>query len=206
MKINKMTPIKTLRLWAFAAVLLTSGLSGCKDIDLQREDTPELITKVVLTFTSDAGLPVVVAATDPDAQGIENIQVDGAVKLQAGKAYTLSIDLFNELAHPGDPAYDIGAEVLEQAHEHMFFFEWTPNLFSDPTGNGNMDARGDAVNYEDRDDHGLPVGLTTSWTAGAASSGTLRVVLKHQPDLKSATSGSAAGETDLDVVFDLIIQ
>jgi hypothetical protein len=44
--------------------------------------------------------------------------------------------------------------------------------------------------------------LETSWTTGAASSGTFRVVLKHQPGLKSATSGSSTGETDLDITFE----
>jgi hypothetical protein len=62
------------------------------------------------------------------------------------------------------------------------------------------------LNYEDEDDSGLPVGLITSWTSNEISSGTFRIILKHQPDLKTTTSSSATGETDLDVEFDINVE
>jgi hypothetical protein len=34
----------------------------------------------------------------------------------------------------------------------------------------------------------------------------LRIVLKHQPDLKSETSTSDIGESDIDVVFDVNVK
>jgi hypothetical protein len=110
------------------------------------------------------------------------------------------------LAKPTAPEYDVTAEVEEEKDEHMFFFAWTGNTFSDPTGNGNVDNRSDAVNYDDLDSKSLPLGLETSWTTiNATGSGTFQVILKHQPSLKSATTTSTDGETDLDVTFNLTV-
>ena len=187
-------------------------LYGCSSDDPQREDVPELITKVTLTFTpAGGGTAVVATATDPDGEGVQNLAADGEISLAFDKTYTLAIGLVNGLADPADPAYDVTEEVREEGVEHFFFFSWTNDVFSDPAGNGNMDNRDDAVNYsggsDSKDVNGLPLGLTTTWTsAPAAASGTFRVVLKHQPGLKSATSDSNTGETDTDVSFTIKIQ
>lgn len=158
---------------------------GCEVEDPVREDVPELITKVTLTFSPPDGDPVVVTATDPDGEGVQDVQVDGAIKLEATKRYSLSLTLANGLVKPSDPEYDVTEEVAAEGDEHIFFFSWTNDIFSDPSGNGNIDNRADGVNYQDEDINGLPLGLETIWTAGAASSGEFRVVLKHQPDRKS---------------------
>lgn len=188
-------------------VAMAGFMSSCDDNDPVKEDTPELITKATLTFTPAGGGTVVTAtATDPDGEGVQDIEMDGPIVLKPNTSYALSISLINELAKPTDEEYDIAAEVKEEGDEHMFFFSWTNDAFSDPAGNGNVDNRNDAVNYDDEDDNGLPVGLETSWTTGAASTGKFRVMLKHQPDLKSGTSTSSTGESDLDVEFDLEIE
>jgi hypothetical protein len=182
-------------------------LSSCDDDEPTKEDTPELITKATLTFTpTGGGTTVVVTATDPDGEGVQDIIVDDPINLAVAKSYTLSIEMINELAAPTDPEYDITGEVEEEGDEHIFFFSWTNNVFTDPAGNGNVDSRSDDVNYEDEDANGLPLGLETSWTTSAAASGKFRVVLKHQPNLKSATSGYSDGETDLDIEFDINVQ
>ena len=183
-------------------LMLTVGMSGCDDDDPKKEDVPELITKVTLTFTPDGGGAAITAsASDPDGEGVQDIAADGPINLDANEDYTLTLTLVNELADPADPAYDITGEVEEEGDEHMFFFSWTNNVFSDPAGNGNIDNRNDPLNYNDVDDNGLPLGLSTSWTTGDFSTGTFRVVLKHQPDLKTGSSGASDGETDLDVLF-----
>jgi len=120
--------------------------------------------------------------------------------------YNLSIQLLNELADPGTEGYDISEEVSEEANEHLFYFAWTGNVFSDPSGNGNIDNRSDDVNYLDEDQGGLPLGLQTQWTTAASGSGEFSVILKHQPKLKTATSSSTDGETDLDVTWAIAIE
>lgn len=199
--------MKTLR---FICLLLVAGsllfLSGCKKDDPKPENIPEAITKATLTFTPAGGAPVIVTATDPDGDGPLPRTLSGPINLMKNVSYTLSITLINELAKPTDPEYNVTEEVEEEADEHMFFFAWTNNTFSNPTGNGNVDNRSDVVNYVDSDSKGLPLGLETSWTTiNATGNGTFQVILKHQPDLKSATSKSTDGESDLDVMFNLTV-
>lgn len=176
-------------------------LAACSADDPVKEDSPELITKATLTFTPiGGGDEIVVTATDPDGEGVEDISVDSPINLKSQTTYDLSIELINGLVDPTSPEYNISDEVSEESDEHLFFFGWTNNVFSSPAGDGNIDNRADEVNYNDQDASGLPLGLLTTWiTAGSAASGSFRVILKHQPGLKSETSSSTSGESDLDV-------
>ena len=196
---------KKSKFYVLILLLLGSVMVSCDEDEPAKEDTPELITKVTLTFTPTTGEPIVVTAEDPDNIGSQDI-VTSPIALKINTTYTLSISLINGLADPGDEAYDIGKEVEEEGDEHMFFFSWTGG-FSSPEGDGNIDNRSDAVVYGDEDVNGLPLGLITTWTTGteASTENTFRIVLKHQPDLKSTTSTTQDGETDMDLEFDLTI-
>ena len=205
MIMKKLFPQNFLKVTTLA--LLAFSFNACDEEAPGKEDTPELITEVKLTFTpSGGGTPVVVSAIDPDGPGVLDLTAEQPISLTAGTAYTLSIEFFNGLLDPTEDEYDITAEVLEEADEHMLFFSWNGG-FSNPAGNGNIDNRADAVNYQDNDVNGLPLGLSTSWTtvATGASDLTFRILLKHQPDLKTPNSGSTVGETDADVEFELNI-
>lgn len=209
---KKLTKLLTLG----CLVVLAAQFNGCKKDDPKPEDVPELITKATLTFTPNGGgTPVVATATDPDGEGVQDLKVDGGINLLPTKTYVLTIDLINGLAKPTDPAYRVTEEVEEEGDEHQFFFAWTNNTFSNPTGDGNIDNRADAVNYtgaaNSKDKNNRSLGLTTTWTsstpaAGATLTGTFRILLKHQPDLKSDTSDSKTGETDLDLTFALNVK
>ncbi len=191
-----------------ALVLAMALWAGCSKDDPKKEDTPELITKAILTFAPTGGGPAVtVSATDPDGEGVQDIAVDGQIDLAVGTQYVLTLDLINTLVTAGQPGYSVTDEVVEEGQEHMFFFGWTGAVFQTPTGDGNIDNRSDEVDYVDLDAGGLPLGVLTSWTsAGAAGSGTFRVVLKHQPGSKTEASGSTVGETDLDLTFTINVQ
>jgi hypothetical protein len=199
-------------LFLYGTFVSLSILSGCDNDDPKKEDVPELITKVTLTFTPTTGAPVVVTATDPDGEGVQSIQTDGSITLVKSTTYILKISMINGLAQPTEAEYDITSEVEEEGDEHMFFFGWTGDAFSNPSGNGNIDARADVVNYtggeNSVDEKGLPLGLTTTWTTAtlATSGSEFQLLLKHQPALKTSSSTSNDGETDLDVTFQLIIQ
>lgn len=171
---------------------------GCKDNDPQKEDVPELITKVTLTFVPTSGSPVIVTATDPDGDGIQNIKQDGAIKLQQNTNYTLSIQLINGLADPSSDEYNVTNEVESEGVEHQFYFSWTNDAFANTS-----------VDYSlSKDANGLPLGLTTLWKSAdkTVDAATFHVTLKHQPGLKSSTSTINDGETDLDITFDLTVQ
>lgn len=195
-------------LFLLVATLPTALLfTGCNDDDPEKEDAPELITKVTLTFTPVGGTtPITVTATDPDGEGVQDILVDGPINLAKNTTYTMTIELINGLVSTTHDDYNVTEEVRDDADEHLFFFSWTNNTFGDPAGDGNADNRSDAINYNDTDDNGLPLGLSTTWrTTDVAASGTFRVILKHQPDLKSTTSTATVGESDVDLTFTLNI-
>lgn len=201
------------KFYGIVAMYALTFFLACKDNELKKENVPELITKATLTFTPAAGgAPVVVTATDPDGEGVKDIAVDGAITLQKNTTYVLGIQLINGLAKPGEDGYDLTAEVEEEGVDHQFFFSWTNNVFSDPAGNGNIDNGADAVNYtggaNSKDQNNRPLGLTTTWTASTTTvaAGSFRVLLKHQPDLKTDTSDATVGESDLDITFDITIQ
>jgi hypothetical protein len=195
-----------------AILIFVSMLSSCDSEDPQKEDVPEMITKATLTFTPTSGAPVVVTATDPDGEGVQSIKTDGPIRLAKSTTYVLTIQMINGLAKSTDEEYDITKEVEEEGDEHMFFFGWTLNAFSNPAGNGNIDERDGAVNYtgagNSLDSQGRPLGLTTTWTTSTVATigAAFHLLLKHQPDLKTTSSGSDDGETDLDVTFQLDVQ
>ena len=206
--------MKTIRITLFLSISMVALflLSGCDNEDPSPENVPELITKVNLKFTPSAGGSVVtVSATDPDGDGVQDIAVDGPINLLKEVQYTLSIELINGLYKPGEEGYDITEEVEEEGDEHQLYFGFSDGVFSSPAGAGNIKDNAASVvgtvNYLDEDSNGRPLGLITSWTTKnqIVSSKSFRVLLKHQPDIKSNTSTSLDGETDLDITFTLNI-
>lgn len=206
-----MNKIKNYGLIGLMAVALI--LTGCnKDDSLPVvppavENELEIMTDVKLIFTNsvDATDIVEARAQDPDGIGVEEMTVLDTINLDTSKTYTLTYEIMNNLETPGE---DIGAEVLEEDDEHQFFFSYTADAFSSPSGNGNIDNASDAINYNDEDDNGNPVGLSTSWTTPSTpvTEGTFTVKLMHQPGVKTATSSVADGDADWELTFVLNIQ
>ena len=159
----------------------------------------------MFTNTADPSDVVLAAAVDPDGEGIQElVEQTAPIMLAANTTYELTYSIINAL-DPTDPE-DIGEEILEEDNEHQFFYAFSEGLFANPMGNGNVDSASDPLNYEDMDENGNPVGLVTSWTTGDAATGNFTARLQHQPDLKSATTGATDGDTDFNLMFDLIIQ
>jgi len=176
-------------------------IQSCNDEDFPAvENEEEFIDNVRLTFTS-ADEQLVFEAFDEDGQGAGSFIIP-SIELKNNTNYVLSIELENTLT--GD---EITSEVSEEGDEHLFFYEWTEGLFVNPTGNGNADNRNDVVNYIDNDLDGLPIGLITEWNTSeiTTSSSKFRIVLKHQPNVKTSTSTIMDGETDLDITWPIII-
>lgn len=190
----------------FAAVLVTTSCDNDDDAAPEEEEELEVITNVRLTFTPVGGGQTVIGdATDPDGEGIQELAEQAApIILAADTEYELTYQIINAL-DPNDPE-DIGEEILEEDDEHQFFYAFSEGLFASPMGNGNVDTASDPLNYNDEDDNGNPVGLSTSWTTGEAATGTFTARLQHQPGIKTATTGANDGDTDFNLMFDLIIQ
>jgi hypothetical protein len=202
-------PFKNLQLLAILfSVITIIGCSNEDDIAPEEENEVEVFTDVILIFTNTADNSDVVRASaqDPDGTGIQELQILDAITLAADTEYTLTYEILNAL-DPTD-VENIGDEILEEDNEHQFFFSFTENVFANPTGNGNIDTAADPINYNDADENGNPVGLSSAWTTSstASSGASFTVRLQHQPDVKTATSGSNDGDTDFALTFDLSIQ
>jgi|TARA_B110000090_G_scaffold133476_1_gene146911 hypothetical protein len=193
----------------FAIIIFT----GCSDDEEAPavENEMEVITDVKLIFTNEADNTDIVEASakDSDGIGVQELEVLDAINLQIGKTYTLTFEITNAL-DPSDPE-DVGEEILAEAAEHQFFFSFSSDAFTDPNGNGNIDGNAsgtEAINYEDVDSNGNPIGLETKWTTSSnvLSGGTFIARLQHQPDVKTSTSGVTDGDTDFELQFSLNVQ
>jgi len=168
-------------------------LNSCKDDDPIDMNDEEVITTLTYTLTPTSGDVVTLSFLDLDGDGGDDPIITGGI-LQSNMSYIGVLDLKNEAE---TPAESITEEIEEEALEHQFFFTAT---------GANL-----TVGYADEDDNGNPLGLVTTLTTSDASSGTIQVVLRHEPD-KSATgvqSGditNAGGETDIEVTFDITLQ
>ncbi len=187
---------------AVTLLMAMVAFQSCDDDDVPApENEEEVIDQVVLTFTPTGGAPITFTATDPDGEGSADFAFE-TIALDANTIYTLSIGVFNT-----EEGENITEEIEEEDDEHMFFFGFTSGLFTSPTGDGNLGGsnRNDPMNYDDEDADGNPIGLSTVWETGEAASGTFRVVLKHQPGIKTANSSSEDGETDIDLTWSINI-
>jgi hypothetical protein len=167
------------------------GAAACKDPEEPGDpNEEELITKVQLSFV-EAGNPsnaFTVTYSDPDGDGGNNpVQFD-SISLDSGKVYNVSIALFDE-SNPAD-IENITTEVQAEAAEHLFCY----------TSSG-----ANVVVQRTDSDGTYEIGIQSTWTAGAASSGTMRIELKHQPD--GQKNGSCnVGATDVQLDFTTVVR
>jgi hypothetical protein len=187
---------------AILVAALGGALTACKK-DEETPPTPpappvneqELITTVKLFFTSPDSTDLREWIwRDLDGDG-GNAPVITSEALAANSTYTVRIEVLDE-SNPND-VEDITAEILEEDAEHQFFFIVT-------------DANA-SVQYTDQDGNGNPVGLQTLWSLGAASNGSMTVILRHEPakDAPGVSAGditNAGGETDVEIAFPLLIE
>ncbi len=177
----------------FALLAILISFSACDD-DPVIPPTPELITTLTYTLTPDGGgTPVVLSFQDLDGDGPDAPTKTAGI-LSENTTYTGTMSLLNELE---TPAEDIGEEVLEEGAEHQFFFSQTVD--------------GLTVAYGDTDVEGRPIGLATTLTTTSVGSGTLTIILRHEPakDAANVADGditNAGGETDIEVTFDIDVQ
>lgn len=143
----------------------------------------ELITTFKITFTDPNGVNPSVTAIfrDLDGPGGNNPTVFDPIKLKANSTYNAAIQFLNEAA---SPAEDITAEILEEAVDHLICF--------DVTGANVTIVRTDS-------DGTYQVGLASTWTTAAVSSGNTIITLRHQPGIKNGSCD--IGDSDIELNF-----
>lgn len=165
-------------------------LSGCFLLNAcAKPDThgteEELITTVNVTLT-ELGSTNVQTFSFKDADGPGGLAPTkfDSILLNTNKAYTVSLQFLNEST---SPATDITNEIKAEGVDHQIYIQ--PTGVSLTANNFDVDAKG------------LPLGLTSTWAAGAVGKGTIRVTLKHKPDAKVAGDPVTKGETDIEIDF-----
>jgi hypothetical protein len=169
----------------------TMFLASCKKDDPQPDtNEEEVITTMQLVFVPQGGgTTVTYKFDDPDGPG-GTAPTQDVIQLQASKVYDVSIQLLNKTV---TPAEDITVEVAEESDAHRFYFE--------PSAASNI-----TVNGLNNDINGIPLGITSVWTTGAAGVGTNKITLRHYP---GTPPNKAAGDpvnstksgTDIEVEF-----
>ena len=142
------------------------------------------------------------------------------LNLKANATYNVQVIILDEVSDA--PKVDqVTPEILARENYHLFFFQPTPVAAGSvvisnttpyiPVEDGTVtSATGPYLNLSvartdlDTNNPPLQIGLQDKFTTGAASTGSLRVVLRHQPNAKNGTYGP--GSTDLDVNYQIRIQ
>ena len=182
-----MKTIKLLSILFIASILFTS----CDNDDPEPVNEEEVITTMTATLTPVSGGGTIVLKTkDLDGDGPDAPVVTVSGSLAANTTYNGVMEVLNETE---SPAEDITEEVKDEADEHEFFY--------------TSDVSGLSITKTDTDGNGNPLGVETSLTTGSAGSGTLTVILKHEPTKpNSGSSASAGGSTDVEVSFNITVQ
>lgn len=170
----------------FIALLV---LNGCKSDDTSKKvDEQELLTTVRLTYTNQVNITDIVKVTWKDIDGAGGAApIIDNLNLKANTTYNVMLEVLDESK---TPAVNKTPEIFSEGVQHQFFY--ASALLS--------------VSYADKDTKNLPIGLATSQKTGAIGDGKLKITLKHQPNLKSATSTIATGETDIEVEFNVSVK
>jgi hypothetical protein len=179
----------TNRMKLFAVVVLAGlVIAGCKK-KKEKENEEELITtvRVVLTPVS-GGAAQTFVWKDADGDG-GNAPVIDQIVLAPSTSYNCSLQFLNESV---SPAEDITAEIAAEAADHQVYLEAATGLVT--------------ITNLNKDNSGLPLGLTSTWAAGAAGSSSVKITLKHKPGQKAANDPVSKGETDVEVVFPVVVR
>jgi hypothetical protein len=194
---TKMKTMKTLKTMKTSIPLLSIiallFMTSCTDDDaVTIINEEELITTVELELTNsaDATNVVLFKSVDIDGEGPDNPVITITGTVNANSTYQGAVRFLNESIAPSE---DITEEVIEEGDEHEVFYSSSLADFS--------------ITKIDLDANGNPLGVITTLQTGAIGTGTLTVVLRHEPTKPNDnTLIGAGGETDVQVSFTLAVE
>lgn len=181
----------------FLSALVFTACSNDDDPEVVNEE--ELITTVTATFVPDGGGNTIeLKSQDLDGDGGNAPVVTVSGNFQQNKIYRGSVTFKNEFVNPAE---DITVEIAEEGDEHQIFYVKTGTL--------NTLTYGAAAS--NLDVNGLPIGLQSVFTTTGVATGTLTIVLRHEPNKNAAgvSTGditNAGGSTDASVTFNIIVE
>ncbi len=189
--------MKTSKLF-IAAIFCLTLITSCSNDDDNPEiiNEVELITNVTLTFTNTTDPNDVVVMTDikPDGQEGGTVLLNEVVgTFTAGQSYALALGVTNS-SDPSDVDDILNDDIVVENDEHFFKYRLAGGI--------DLTMTRDADDLEGAD--GTKLGLNTTWTANAASTGNFEIVLVHLPataDDSDPLGATTGGEEDFNIVF-----
>lgn len=154
----------------------------------------ELITTVITRLTS-GNQTITLTSKDLDGNGPNPPVVTTSGDLTPNTIYTGSVTFLNESV---SPAIDLTKEIKEEGEEHQLFYQAASSIGT--------------FTYTDTDVKGRPIGLTfTLRTAASPATGTITVVLRHEPNKSAAgvaqgAIANAGGSTDASVTYNVVLK
>lgn len=148
-------------------------------------DGTEFITTVIIDFGT-AGI------TNPKWRDMDgaagNAPTIDTIRLATNQVYQpVKLIVLDESKSPADT---ISKEILAEKNDHQFFF--------------NSQLSNLVIEYLDKDDNQLPIGLQSKWTTTSTAQGNVQIILKHQPGIKN--NNVSTGDTDVDITFPIRVQ
>jgi hypothetical protein len=166
--------------------LFITGILSCKKPSVaNNENEHEAINKVELIFTSPSSTTNFVAE-DPDGDGgMPPTRID-TIKLTAGQTYDVQLRVINMVS---GVEKDITPTIVSQGRSHEVFFITT--------------GASALITKTDRDLSGYPIGIRSSWVAGATASGSVLIKLMHKTGIKGPSDSPDLGHSDLQLAMPL---
>ncbi len=213
------------RLLYCVIIIATLGITGCSKESVVTPAPPgnETLSTVELVFQNTANPADTGRAIwrQLDLTGVKPPDTTLAIlNLKPNSTYNAQVLILDEVSDA--PKVDtVSTEIHDRENYHLFFFQPTPispanliisNTSTDiPVADGTVtSASGPYLNLTvsrtdlDNNSPQMQVGLIDNFVTGAASTGSLRVVLRHQPNAKNGTYGP--GSTDVDADYQVHIQ
>ncbi len=197
--------------------LIYTSCSSKKEEAVQPNIANETITQASLKFTNQANSADTTSCTytfildnNNNVTGVDSTKLT----LKANTKYNCVVYMLDQTQKP---VFVVSDEIRQRENYHLFFYQPTPIATAPMISNTTPYIPGTPVTPNsaplnltiartdlDTNNPPMQVGLTSVFTTGAASTGNLRWVLRHQPNAKNGTF--APGSSDLDVNFITTIQ
>ena len=168
------------------ALSLGLFLTACKKDEPSPVEDNEIITTLRLTFTEGAN-KLVYTIKDLDGDGGKP-PVAEVIKLVANKTYNVTTEFLDETK---TPIVNTTLEIEKESAEHLVVFQQTPATIM-------------TITRTDKDSRNFEIGLKATAKTVAAANGSLKVTLRHQPEVggKPVKNGTPApGSTDFEGSF-----
>ena len=160
-------------------------LPSCKKDEPEPVQDNEFISTMRLTFTEGSN-KLVYSIKDLDGDG-GKAPVADVIKLLPNKNYSVTTEFLDETK---SPIVNSTSEIEKESAEHLIVFESLASLLT--------------FTRTDKDSRGFEIGLKSTAKTVVAANGSLKVTLKHQPEVggKPVKNGtSSLGTTDFEGNF-----